>query len=89
MVEKILSSSKTPFKLQGLDRIDETPFNEAIREAVTNTLIHADYEGLRGVVIEKFHNGINLQNPGNFRIAIQTATKGGVSDPRNTTIFKI
>jgi predicted HTH transcriptional regulator len=83
-----LIAAKAPFQLNGIDRLDETPFHEAIREAVANTLIHADYHGSRGIVIEKFPNGLKLQNPGNFRISITAAKEGGISDPRNTSIFK-
>ena len=89
IIDKILLTTKIPFQLQSISRIDETPFHEAIREAVANTLIHADYHGQRGIVIEKLPNAIRFCNPGNFRIPITTAAEGGISDPRNSTIFKI
>ena len=69
--------------------MDETPVHKAIREAIANTLIHADYYGTRGVVIEKLPEKLQFNNPGTFRISIAAATEGGVSDPRNAAIFKM
>ncbi len=89
VIEKVLANAKVPFQLKGITRIDETPLHAAIREAIANTLIHADFYGTRGIVIEKLPNKLNLQNPGAFRLSIKAATQGGISDPRNTTIFKI
>ena len=42
-----------PFKMSGGERIDDTPVHKALREALANCLINADYHGLRGVVIRK------------------------------------
>lgn len=88
VTEKILSNTKVAFQLNDITRIDETPFHEAIREAIANTLIHADYNGTRGIVIEKVSNKLKLQNPGTFRISITAASEGGISDPRNASVFK-
>lgn len=40
---RIAQDIKVPFKLQGADRIDDTPLHKALREALANALIHADY----------------------------------------------
>ena len=42
-----------PFKMSGGERIDDTPVHKALRETLANCLIHADYHGLRGIVIRK------------------------------------
>lgn len=89
VTERVLESVKVPFRLEGITRIDETPVHKSIREAIANTLIHADYYGTRGVVIEKLPHQIILQNPGGFRLSVSAATDGGVSDPRNSGIFKM
>jgi predicted HTH transcriptional regulator len=80
---------KTAFKLEGTIRVDYTPVHTALREAIANAVIHADYHGKRGIVIEKSVYSLRIANPGSFRIPLPVATDGGISDPRNTTIFKI
>ncbi|GHV66182.1 hypothetical protein FACS1894199_09060 [Bacteroidia bacterium] len=87
---KLTSEVKTPFRLRnGIDRVDDTEVHKALREALANALIHADYYGRRGVVIEKGKNKIALANPGIIRPGMEDALSGGISDPRNPTIFKM
>lgn len=43
------------------ERIDDTPVHKALREALANCLINADYHGLRGVVIRKETDKIILK----------------------------
>lgn len=87
---KIVQDVKVPFKLKdGRDRVDDTPIHEALREALANCLINADYHGRQGVVVIRERNRITLSNPGSFRIDIQDALVGGVSDPRNATLIKM
>lgn len=45
---KIIKDVKVPFKMSGGERIDDTPVHKALREAMENCLINADYHGLRG-----------------------------------------
>ena len=47
---KIIKDIKVPFKMVGGERVDDTPVHKALREALANCLINADYHGLRGVV---------------------------------------
>ena len=61
----------------------------ALREALANCLVNADYYGRQGLVVIKKRDGITMSNPGNFRIEIDTAKSGGVSDPRNGTMLKM
>ena len=78
-----------PFKLEGTDRIDDTPLHKALREALANALIHADYYDRRSLVIQKWPDKIRIANPGAFRINVQEALVGGVSDPRNESLIKM
>lgn len=39
---KLTEDLKKPFKLEGIQRIDETPVHKAVREAFVNQIIHAD-----------------------------------------------
>lgn len=75
--------------MQGGFRIDDTPVHKAIREALANCLVNADYYGRGGLVIVKRRNEITLSNPGNFRIEIAAAKSGGLSDPRNGAMLKM
>ena len=50
---KIIKDIKVPFKMVGGERVDDTPVHKALREALANCLINADYHGVRGVVIRK------------------------------------
>ena len=86
---KIAQDIRVPFKLEGGDRIDDTPVHKALREALANCMINADYYGRQGVVIVKERNRIVLSNPGGFRIDIEAAKSGGVSDPRNAALIKM
>ena len=86
---KLQQDIKTPFKLDGITRVDDTPVHQALREALANCLVNADYYGRRGVVIIKRPDLITLSNPGNSRVEIEAAKSGGISDPRNSTILKM
>ncbi len=61
----------------------------AVREALTNSIVNADYYGQRGIVVIKNNDMIRIENPGSFRIRVDTAKGGGVSDPRNSALLKM
>jgi len=63
--------------------------HKLLRESVTNTMVHADYNGRQGIVITKDADGFVFANPGRLRIPISEAVSGGVSDPRNGTMLKM
>lgn len=86
---RIAQDIKVPFKLEGTDRIDDTPLHKALREALANALIHADYYDRRGLVIQKWPDKIRIANPGAFRINVQEALAGSISDPRNESLIKM
>ncbi len=90
VASKLTSEIKRPFALDNnMQRIDDTPLHKGVREALANALIHADYYGTRGVVIDKYPNSISISNPGSFRIPIFDAIGGGISDARNSKIFNM
>ena len=86
---KLTQDIKVPFKMEGGVRVDDTSVHQALREALANCLVNADYYGRQGLVVIKKRNAITMSNPGNFRIEIDTAKSGGVSDPRNGTMLKM
>ena len=86
---KIIKDIKVPFKMSGGERVDDTPVHKALREALANCLINADYHGVRGVVIRKEPDKIILSNPGYVRTGKKQMRLGGESDPRNRTLMKM
>ena len=88
--DRITSHVKVPFELDadGL-RVEENEIHKSLRELLANALIHADYHGRRGIVIEKQAHTISFANPGIFRVNKAVAVEGGTSDARNSHIFNI
>lgn len=90
IIDRLTADVKTPFKLDAkLQRVDDTPVHKSLRECLANALIHADYYGRRGIVIDKEFRKITIANPGTFRIGIDEAIAGGISDARNGKIFNM
>ena len=48
---KLKAALRVPFKLEGIERVDDTPAHEALREALVNCLTNADYHGRRSTKI--------------------------------------
>ncbi|MEE1031754.1 MAG: putative DNA binding domain-containing protein [Ruminococcus sp.] len=86
---KIIKDIKVPFKMVGGERVDDTPVHRALREALANCLINADYHGVCGVVIRKDQNKIVFANPGYVRTGKKQMRLGGESDPRNKSLMKM
>ena len=86
---KLIKDIKVPFKLVGGERIDDTPVHKALREALANCLINADYYGVRGVVVRKEADKIVFSNPGYIRTGKKQMRLGGESDPRNKALMKM
>lgn len=78
-----------PFKMVGGECVDDTPVHKAIREALANCLINADYHGVRGVVIRKEEEKIIFANPGYVRTGKKQMRLGGESAPRNKSLMKM
>ena len=86
---KIAKDIKKPFKLEGITRVDDTPVHKAVREALVNCLVNADYFLPCGVVIKKEDDKLVIENPGSIRIGKKQMLRGGISDPRNKTLMKM
>ena len=80
---------KIPFKIENGFRVDDTPVHNALREALANCLINADYYGEGGIVIKSAADQITLENPGVLRLGIEEAISGGFSSPRNVVLMKM
>ena len=77
------STTTTPAPFADPVRTAQSPVHEAIQEALVNSLIHADYRGAGGVVIERFMDRIELSNPGTLLVSIEQLREGAVSECRN------
>ena len=86
---KLLLDLKKPFKLVDQVRVDETPQHDAVREALVNCLVNADFYQGWSVVIEKYPDKIVMANPGAIITGKKQMLKGGISQPRNKGLFKM
>lgn len=90
VIERLTADVKRPFRLDdNLTCVDDTQIHKGLRECLANALIHADYYGRRGIVIDKEFRKVTISNPGTFRIDIDEAIAGGISDARNSKIFNM
>ena len=81
---KLTAELKKPFKLEGMQRVDETPVHKAVREAFVNLIIHADYLLDAGTLkVIKHADGFEFTNPGILKLPIEDIWRGGNSKPRN------
>lgn len=87
VLTKLTVDLKRPFRLEGMQRNDDTPAHKAIREALTNSVIHADFFLSGGVLrIEKNESCICFRNPGTLKLPIAQIYEGGSSKARNPRI---
>ena len=90
--QKLTAGLKVPFQLQDGQRVDDSPVHEALREALANTLIHADFTGRVSVLVVKRPDMFGFRNPGLMRVPPELAVIGGNSDCRNRrmqTMFQL
>jgi hypothetical protein len=86
VIRKLTADLKVPFVLKGDQRQDDTFVHKALREALVNALIHADYSDRASVLIVKRPDMFGFRNPGTMRISAEEAMLGGQSDCRNRTL---
>lgn len=87
--QKLITDLKVPFELKNGIRLDETKVHEAIREALVNTLVHADYTGRSSILVIRRPDLFGFRNPGLMRIPPEIAVKGGESDCRNRRMHQM
>ena len=86
---KLTADLKVPFVLRRGERQDETPVHVALREALANVLVHADYSGRASVRVVKAADGFEFRNPGLMRVPAAVAIRGGEPDCRNRTLHQM
>ena len=94
---KLVEGLKLPFAYQVTPpvlftdplRSGMSPTHEAIQEALVNALIHADYRGQGGIVIDRFPDRLELSNPGTLLVSFEQLRQGAVSECRNPSLQRM
>ncbi|WP_199911726.1 putative DNA binding domain-containing protein [Dongshaea marina] len=87
--QKLTADLKVPFKLEGGQRKSDTPVHVALREALVNTLVHADFSDRVSVLVVKRPDMFGFRNPGLMRIPLADVISGGVTDCRNRILHQM
>lgn len=83
VLPRLTKNLPRPFKMEGMERKDDTPQHKAVREALTNAIIHADLM-INGILkVEKYDDKFVLTNPGLLKLPIEQIYAGGESKARN------
>ena len=86
VLPKLTKDLPRPFKMIGMERDDDTPQHKAIREAMTNAIIHADLM-LNGVLKgEKYDDKFVFTNPGLLKLPVEQIYAGEETKARNQRI---
>ena len=80
---KLVQQLPVPFKLEGIQRVDETPAHKSIREALVNTLVHTNYMLIGSIFIKIEPSRIIMRNPGRMLISVPEFYAGSRSKCRN------
>jgi predicted HTH transcriptional regulator len=89
---KLAQQLPVPFKLDGIQRVDETPAHKSVREALTNTLVHANYMLIGSIFIKIEPGRILMRNPGRMLVSVEEYYAGSRSKCRNPllqTMFRL
>lgn len=66
-----------------------TSVHEGLQEALVNALIHGDYAGQGGVVIDRYPDHFEFSNPGTLLLSLEQLQRGGISECRNRSLQKM
>ena len=75
---------KRPFRLKDdMTASGDTTAHRAMREALANAIVHADYDGEGGIIIRRHPDKAVFINPGTLLISQERMMRGGISVCRN------
>ena len=87
VLQKLKITIKDSFELgEDLSRKNDTDLEEVLREALANSIIHADYRHQNPIKISAFKDYYEFENPGKMRVSVEEFAMGGKSLPRNHVI---
>ncbi|MCR4858582.1 MAG: putative DNA binding domain-containing protein [Bacteroidales bacterium] len=87
VIPKVTADLPRPFRMEGIQRVDDTPQHKAVREAFTNAIIHSDLLMDAGILrVEKHDDRLCFRNPGLLKLPIKIIYEGGNSKARNPRI---
>jgi ATP-dependent DNA helicase RecG len=86
---KLIADLKITLPSQSAHRSDDTLVHTALREAFVNALVHTDYDGPGGIVIERYPERYKMENPGTLLVSEEQLRRGGVSQCRNRLLQRM
>ena len=89
IINKLTEDIDVPFKTSGIFRVDQSELHIAIREALCNTLVNADYYMNSPVVVKQYTDKLVFINSGSLMVPLETMLVGGISNPRNNNVFRM
>lgn len=89
VLPRLQSVLPKPFQLENNIRIEETSAHVAIREALINLCIHADYSVNATLVVKHNLKGFVFSNPGTLLVSKEQYYTGGESVCRNKSLQKM
>lgn len=87
----LMLCNKTTASFEGLERIDHSDYpEEALREALLNSIVHRDYSFSGSIIINVNDNGIEFISIGGLLPGLSPDDiKSGISQPRNKKLAEI
>jgi ATP-dependent DNA helicase RecG len=86
---KLIDGLKVPFAVRGGVREEDSAVHQALREALVNTLVHADYSASASILVVKRPDLFGFRNPGRMRVPAAIARHGGHADCRNRLLHQM
>ena len=86
VLPKLTRELSRPFKMVGVERDDDTPQHKALREAMTNCIIHADLMLNSVLKVEKYDDKFVFTNPGLLKLPVEQIYAGEETRARNQRI---
>lgn len=86
---RLIDGLPRPFRLEDGRRIDDSPVHVALREALVNLLVHADYAETQVSLVTRSPRGYLFRNPGSSRVSEIDLLTGDRSDPRNPSLVRM
>ncbi|MCQ2335569.1 MAG: putative DNA binding domain-containing protein [Paludibacteraceae bacterium] len=91
VLNKLYDALPTPFKLNndGITRLEYSSAHIAVREAFANAIIHANYNSLASIKIDRWKDHIEISNPGSMLVSVEQFYQGQQSVCRNPLLQKM